>query len=385
MNIGWNFIESNKFNGEGNLLNYCNEEGNILISIRLGIYKSHNKIVGNVIREIIFNTNDLDEIEKLEIILENKLEETRAFILDFSINYWKNKVLGRSKNITRIYNKTKKQEELSEGEIFILYGLYNVREKNDKVSYHRGYETGYLGYDIDPRISSIVKNRDHKKDFEHFNLNEKIELLNYAKSKGFKFNFVIDDKNLILKTNLLEYASDNLLSSVAFIKKYIKESRICSDILKYTKGKINNNKEILLLILNTKANDDFKYASDILKNDKEVALLAVKKNGLMLEYVGDYVKNDIEIIVSAIINNEKAIAYVDSDVLDSNPIINYIYNLVHSVNCNEQLTSFERKRQKMMINEIMENYLSKSNLDNVIISENSETLDVKKLIKIKEK
>lgn len=381
MNIGWNFIQSNKVNGEGSLLNYCNEDGNIIISIRFGVFKNN----GKVIRDIRFNTNNLDEIEKLEIILENKLEESRRFILGFSVDFWKNKVLGRSKNITRIYNKTKNKKELSKGEIYILYGLYNVREKNNRDSYYRGYEMGYFGYAIDPRIPIVIKNRDHGKDFEHFTLNEKIELLNYSKNNGFKYNFVIDDKNLILKTNLLEYASDSLLTSATFIKKYIKESSICSDILKYTKGKINNNKEILLLILNTKANDDFKYASDILKNDKEVALLAVKKNGLMLEYVGDYIKNDVEIIVSAIINNEKAITYVDPNILESNPIITYIYNLVRSVNRNEQLTSFERKKQKIMINNIMENYLSKSNLDDGNISENSEQLDVKKLIKNKEK
>ncbi len=64
-----------------------------------------------------------------------------------------------------------------------------------------------------------------------------------------------------------------------------------------------------------------KYVSDVFKNDKELVLLSVKKNGNVLEYASDALKNDKEIVVEAIKNDPSAFQYAseklknDSDIL----------------------------------------------------------------------
>ena len=51
----------------------------------------------------------------------------------------------------------------------------------------------------------------------------------------------------------------------------------------------------------------FVYASDDLKADKEVALLAVSGRGININYVSDQLKNDKEIVIAAIKNNKIAL------------------------------------------------------------------------------
>ena len=49
------------------------------------------------------------------------------------------------------------------------------------------------------------------------------------------------------------------------------------------------------------------FASDDLKADKEVALLAVSGRGININYVSDQLKNDKEIVIAAVKNNKRAI------------------------------------------------------------------------------
>lgn len=334
-NIKWVFEKETK---ELEILNCYNERNEKLIEIISGNSNGYWKNGSKKIYEINFCIEDEEQIETLEIILNDKLEELKGHILDFSIEYWQNKILGRSKNITRIYNKMKNNEEIGSNDLYVLYGLYNLKERPRKEVLTRGYNVGWFGYEIDPRIITIIKNRDQQKDFEMFTEKEQIELIESSKNSDSKYDIKLTDKNIILKTSALYYADDSLLSNINFIKRYILESEMRADVLKYTKGNINKNKEIVMMVLENKLNDDFKYADKILRNDFEVALLAVKNNGLMLEYVGETLKDNIEIIENAIIKDKDAIKFVSQEILEQNPQIQTIY----------------------LVNEFMDNYLTLS-------------------------
>ena len=63
------------------------------------------------------------------------------------------------------------------------------------------------------------------------------------------------------------------------------------------------------LVLNKDVFSLDSYASDELKNDREMVLAAVNKNGAYLRYVSDEFKNDREIVTAAISKEPSAIKY----------------------------------------------------------------------------
>lgn len=72
-----------------------------------------------------------------------------------------------------------------------------------------------------------------------------------------------------------------------------------------------SNREILMVAINKKKSLDFQYADEKLKNDKELALLAVKNSGKMLKYVSNELKKDREIVFTAIKCYPSAHKFVD--------------------------------------------------------------------------
>ena len=59
-----------------------------------------------------------------------------------------------------------------------------------------------------------------------------------------------------------------------------------------------------------KSYDALKYADIHLLDDKEIALAAVKNNGLALRYISMRLKHDKEIVSEAIKQNKHAITFV---------------------------------------------------------------------------
>lgn len=343
-NVNWvSKVEITKYN-EVETLTCYNEQNEELIKIRIGLYQNGRKIY-----DITFCKKDCDLIEELENILSDKLKELRGKVVDNSINYWQNKVLGRSKNITSIYNKVKNNEKLGIQELYILYGLYSLREMPCDDSLKRGYNVGYFGFNIDPRIFEILKNRDHQSDFLHFTEDEQIELLKaYVSGDDDSkfFNISLDNKRVVTEAMALQYASDTLLSNPKFIRKYIAKSSVTASVLKYTKANINKNKKIVMLVLQSKSNDDFKYVDDSLKNDKEVALTAVRYNGLMYEYVGDSLKEDKDIIITALLQNMEVTKFININILKKYVEVRIVYYIISMVNSYSKLSNDRKEKVK---------------------------------------
>lgn len=65
---------------------------------------------------------------------------------------------------------------------------------------------------------------------------------------------------------------------------------------------------------------NFKYASDRLKNDKEVCLFAAQKSGNTLCYMGNAAKEDKEIVKAAVSDTGSALKYADKKILNDKEI-----------------------------------------------------------------
>ena len=291
------------------------------------------------INKILFYEEDANKLGELGEILEDELEKLEYRILPYSLKYWKQRFLGRFKNITRICDKVQAQEELSKNDLRILYGLDCVFEAT------RSYKVGYFGYDLDPRIVEIFKTRNRQTDFLNFTEEEQKDLLSNSPYSDCEFkNATIENKNAIIGAEALKFAPDHLLKDPKFIREYIKKTSITSEVLKYTKENINGNKKIVLLVLQTKSNNDFMYVSEKLKNDKEVVMEAVKRNGLMYQYVGDALKDDKVVIMTAILQNKEAAKLVNPEYIEKYSDIKLVCNIIRIMESYNKLSS-ENKKQ----------------------------------------
>ena len=67
-------------------------------------------------------------------------------------------------------------------------------------------------------------------------------------------------------------------------------------------------------IRRVQAGVSLRYGSKGAKEDKDVALAAVNRDGLELAYVSDFLKRDVEVVTLALRQNFLALEYVDSDL-----------------------------------------------------------------------
>jgi hypothetical protein len=73
-----------------------------------------------------------------------------------------------------------------------------------------------------------------------------------------------------------------------------------------------NNKLFVIDKIKQRANN-IRSASDELKNDKEVALIAIKKSGFTFEHLSSQLKNDREIVIEAIKESSKVLQYASNE------------------------------------------------------------------------
>jgi len=79
-------------------------------------------------------------------------------------------------------------------------------------------------------------------------------------------------------------------------------------LLQYTPKEIRNDREMALLAIH---NNElaFKYASYDLHNDKELVMQVVRKNGRLLQHVSKALRNDREVVMAAVNHWGKSIQY----------------------------------------------------------------------------
>lgn len=256
---------------------YCTKDEfgqytNVRIRIELGKY--HDQYVKN-----LSNCKKIYTIkgagvgsnleEEMEPILRNKLESLRnEGIPSFSIDFFLT-LLSRSEDITRFKYNTLNNMPLGRNELIELYGAYELKEKYQTGTMKYAYQFPIFGDVVDPRIEEILELRkmQQQEDFEKFTKFEKNILL---KRDDYEYSIKISDKGVIVETEGLKYASDELLKDPAFIRHYMKNTGINVYILKYAAPNIRKNKRLVKEILGCKITDDVKYVDAKLLADEEI-------------------------------------------------------------------------------------------------------------------
>jgi len=71
---------------------------------------------------------------------------------------------------------------------------------------------------------------------------------------------------------------------------------------------LQNNRRVVLAAMDQNA-QAFIYASDPLKNDEQIVLAAVMKNGLLLQWATPFMQNNRNVVVAAIAQNPGALRF----------------------------------------------------------------------------
>ena len=87
-----------------------------------------------------------------------------------------------------------------------------------------------------------------------------------------------------------------------------------SSELKNASERLRDNKEIVIMAVKN-CGDALNYASERLRNDKEIVMIAVKNCGAALNYASERLRDDEEIVLAAI-QSEKPIYYYDKIEMD---------------------------------------------------------------------
>ena len=211
-------------------------------------------------------------------ILEKKLNEM-TFLSDKEIYLIKVKI-SDLKELTKIYKKTIKKEELTNEEIINLYSK----------------KYGF-GYTQEPKFKKILSKRKIIDDFYKIdNINTKINMIY---NHYISYEEISNDKEFLLEfmkkdiTTVLHFCSSKELKDD---KEYMMQAvKISGIALEYASEKIKQDKEVVLESVK-KDGKSLKYVHKTLQDDKEVVLEAIKQDKFALKYASNRLKKDKEIL-----------------------------------------------------------------------------------------
>ena len=83
--------------------------------------------------------------------------------------------------------------------------------------------------------------------------------------------------------------------------------------LQYASEELKKDKDVVMVAV-AQNGLALEYASDELKNDKEVVMAAVTQKGLALQYASAELKNDKEVVLAAVAQNVLALKYASDDL-----------------------------------------------------------------------
>jgi len=105
--------------------------------------------------------------------------------------------------------------------------------------------------------------------------------------------------------NNLNYEENNWSNKPYVLKKV----ENCGTDLQYASDKLKGDKDVVLLALIKDSIAALFYASDKLKGDKDVVVTAVGQNGMALYYASNELKGDKDVVVTAVKQNVKSLKY----------------------------------------------------------------------------
>ena len=281
------------------------------------VYYTKDKEENYTLPRIAIRMSGHDEIGEIRGVLDGQnLEEEMVSILKDKLNEmtflmptskWEAFAkLDGLRELTRIYQKTTKKEDLTEEEITHLYTK----------------KYGF-GWEQDPKVEKIIKKRNFTKDFETVKDNDlKVKIVDFA--GRFNIDFEIKDESFIeylLKpkgfNSTLETAMKNF--NPKYSKNYDKLAKQAikrnHSIIEYINPEDVTNYEELakLAVINNAFCIQYinpKYAS----NYEELATIAVKKEGWIIKDIKrEYVTNYKELAKIAVKNSGYNFKYIKKE------------------------------------------------------------------------
>jgi hypothetical protein len=272
-----------------------------------------------ILKRVFLNNNDNFILVKY---VPEELKKNQSFLLQLI----KRNVLALGIADEKLLNDLsfiKKAILTNSKSAFYLYDQFQEIYKNDKKEYDE--------------LEAIFLQAIKKQDYE---LASKFRgLINFIKlhSKGEVNQLKIDKIDFDLTSfKQLNYKPDFSHERIVYLNRNIKDLNSQEnfglldsmlDSILYSPELYHNDKEVALKLLNEVGysiciDDTTKYIltrlSDTLKNDRDIALQELKKNGLMLEYFSEEIKNNPELVTIAIENNIDAYFLASSELRQYN-------------------------------------------------------------------
>ena len=115
----------------------------------------------------------------------------------------------------------------------------------------------------------------------------------------------------------VRYASDELRND-----KEVAMLAVCKDgcALEYVSTQLRSDKEVVAAAVTKEGALAFRYASDELRDDKEVGLIAVTKDGRALQYASTHLRSDKEVVAAAITDRGEAVRYASDELRDDKEV-----------------------------------------------------------------
>jgi len=199
----------------------------------------------------------------------------------------------------------------------IYYASDEMKNDKDVVITAVSNESDALSYvpdnfsdDKDVRIAAFSDSPEN--DIDSF-IDEKSSMLDAISNDScYEIDYVYDDdigEKVEVYIHKLAFASDDIRNDKDVVMAAVSKD---GSALEFASDDLKNDKEVVMAAV---SNDGraLRYASEDLQNDKEVVMAALSNDGRALEYASDDFKNDKEVVMTAVSECGMALEYASDD------------------------------------------------------------------------
>lgn len=117
----------------------------------------------------------------------------------------------------------------------------------------------------------------------------------------------------------------------------------CAISIEYMHPQLNDDQDIILAAINQPHCGKFiKYASERIKNDKQIGLIAVRSNGFALRFLSLELRNDQDVALAALSHNIKSLKSIGpalKERIGSNDPVDYLTKLIMTDSLDKKLNN----------------------------------------------
>lgn len=360
-NVDWNIIKNQneilnniktEFSPKNIMLlylkNICNKKYDLSEKLSdIEFYRNDIFIILYIINKMGFDNkiqyhylyiDEAQDYNDQEIKLLKELEKCNINIFgDYKQNISTNSVQRKNwDDLKEIINSNLKYYELNENYRNTI-NVVNFCNKNLNLNM---LAVGTEGNDVEIKenksIKTIIENAE-KKDAvvitnnEHIiskiNKKSKIRVLRVKEVKGLEFkNAIVIDDDLDNNSRYIAYTRS--LNDLIIYRNVVKDEEeiLLEEIekdgsaLEKASNYLKNDKDFILQAIE-KNDECFLYASDELKNDKEFMSQLIQRDSLYLLYASETLKNDKDLVLKAINNNPMSLLFASDNIKNNKEIV----------------------------------------------------------------